>query len=149
SVLRAVGLASDTSKKREKGVDEVSVSASTNLASSEEIAEAIRLAPYVDIIKKNLGIEPVRESRVTVKDTRWIELTYRNTNPELAALIVNGIGEVFTKTNQEKRTGTSRKTNDFLQERIANLQSEIRAGEVKLFELSKTAGILRISANCI
>ncbi|MCA1625193.1 MAG: polysaccharide biosynthesis tyrosine autokinase, partial [Acidobacteria bacterium] len=143
SVLRAVGLASDTSKKREKGVDEVSVSASTNLASSEEIAEAIRLAPYVDIIKKNLGIEPVRESRVTVKDTRWIELTYRNTNPELAALIVNGIGEVFTKTNQEKRTGTSRKTNDFLQERIANLQSEIRAGEVKLFELSKTAGILR------
>ncbi len=143
SVLRAVGLASDNSKKREKGVDEVSISASTNLASTEEIAEAVRLAPFVDIIKKNLGIEPVRESRVTVKDTRWIELTFRNTNPDLAALIVNGIGEVFTKTNQEKRTGTSRKTNDFLQERIATLQSEIRAGEVKLFELSKTAGILR------
>lgn len=143
SMLKAVGLANEESKKKDKGVDEVMVSASSSLASSEEIAEAIRLAPYVDILKKYLGVEPVRETRATVKDTRLIELTFRHTNPELAALIVNGIAEVFSKANQEKRSGTSSKTNDFLQERIANLQSEIKAGEVKLFELTKTAGILK------
>jgi capsular exopolysaccharide synthesis family protein len=50
---------------------------------------------------------------------------------------------VFAKTNQEKRSGTNRKTNDFLQERVAQLQSEIKSSENKLFELTKTAGILK------
>nr|MDQ3040954.1 polysaccharide biosynthesis tyrosine autokinase [Acidobacteriota bacterium] len=112
------------------------------LASSEEIAEAIRLAPYVDIIKKNLGIEPIRETRATFKDTRLIDITFRHTDPELAAFVVNGIGEVFSKANQEKRTGTSGKTNDFLQNRIAQLQSEIKAGEERFFNDTKKAGIL-------
>ncbi len=143
SLLKSVGLAHDEEKKTDKTVEEVSVSASPTLASSEDIAEAIRLAPFVEIIKKNLVVEPVRESRATIKDTRLIEITYRHTNPELAALIVNGISEVFTKSNQEKRSGTSRKTSDFLQERIASLQSEIKAGEIKLFETTKNAGILK------
>ncbi len=140
SILKAVGLASDDVKKTTGGVDEVAVSPSSNLASSEEIAEAVRLAPYVDIIKKNLSIDPVRETRTTNKDTRLIDVSFRNTDPELAAYIVNGIGEVFTKTNQEKRTGTNTKTNGFLQERIATLQSEISGSENKLFNLNKDAG---------
>ena len=143
SMLKSVGLASDDEKKSDKTVEELSVSPSSGLASSEDIAEAIRLAPYVEIIKKNLIVEPVRESRTTIKDTRLIEISYRHTNPELSALIVNGISEVFTKSNQEKRSGTSRKTSDFLQERVANLQSETKAGEIKLFELTKSAGILK------
>lgn len=144
SMLKAVGLASDAPKKTSAGgVEEISVSASSSLASSADIAEAIRLAPYVDILKKNLGVEPVREGRVTLKETRLIEITFRHTNPELAAFVVNGIGEIFTKTNQEKRSGTSRKTNDFLQERVANLQSEIRTGEQRLNDLTRTAGILK------
>ncbi len=142
-LLKAVGLASDVKKKEAKGVDEVSISASTTLASSEEIAEAVRLAPFVDIIKKSIEIEPVRESRATYKDTRLINVAFRHTDPEFAALIVNGIGEIFAKTNQEKRSGTSRKTNDFLQERVAQLQSEIKSGENKLVELNAAAGILK------
>jgi uncharacterized protein involved in exopolysaccharide biosynthesis len=76
SLLRAVGLASDTTRKTGSsgGVDEVSVSPSTTLASSEDIAEAVRLAPYVDVIKRSLVIEPVREARATFKDTRLIEI---------------------------------------------------------------------------
>jgi len=147
SMLKAVGLASDTAKKTGSGVDEISISASTTLASSEEIAEAVRLAPYVDIIKKNLAVEPVRETRATFKDTRLIEVAFRHTDPELAAFIVNGIGEVFSKANQEKRTGTSGKTNDFLQNRIAQLQSEINEGEQKLFVKTKEAGILETNDN--
>ncbi len=142
SMLKAVGLASDAPKKTDRGIDEVSVSANPSLASSEEIAEAVRLAPYVDIIKKNLSVDPVRESRATFKDTRLIEVAFRHTDPEFAAFVVNGIGEVFAKANQEKRTGTNGKTNDFLQNRIAQLQSEIKAGENKYFELNKAAGIL-------
>ncbi len=143
SLLRAVGLNSDVKKKEPVGVDEVSGSAGTTLASSDEIAEAVRLAPYVEIIKKNFTAEPRRESRTTDKTTRLIDVTFTHTDPEFSALVVNGISEVFTKINQEKRTGTSRKTNDFLQERIAQLQSEIKSGENKLVELTKNAGILK------
>lgn len=142
AVLKAIGLASDVPKKKENA-DEVAVSNSSAVASSEEMVEAVRLAPFVDILKKSLTVEPVREARATFKDTRLIEIYYRHTDPELAAVIVNGIAGTFSKQNQEKRTGTSRKNNEFLDERIANLQTEIKAGEIKLVELSEDAGILK------
>lgn len=147
SLLRTIGLANDEKKKNEKGVTDVSVTASSSVASSEEIAEAIRLAPYVDIIRKNLGVEPVRESRATFKDTRLIDISFRHSNPELAAMIVNGISDVFTKQNQEKRTGKNVKTSDFLQDRVANLQSQIKADEIKLADLKKTSGIINLDEN--
>ncbi len=143
SVLKAVGLSGENKKKEEKGIGEVSVSFDTTIASSEEIAEAIRLAPYVDILRKNLGVEPVRESRATIKDTRLIDISFRNTDPELAALIVNGIAGTFTKSNQEKRFGSSRKSNEFLEGRIASLQGEIRQGQLRLEQLNREAGILK------
>jgi uncharacterized protein involved in exopolysaccharide biosynthesis len=133
SMLKAIGLASDP--KKDSNSEELSIAANSTLISSDEIAEAVRLAPYVDIIRKNMSVEPVRESRATVKDTRLIEISFRHTNPQLAAFVVNSIGETFVTANQNKRSGTSRKTSDFLQKRITDLQSEIRAGELELVDL--------------
>jgi capsular exopolysaccharide synthesis family protein len=142
SILKAVGLANSDDKKPEKNVGEVLPSQNSDLASNDEIAEAVRLAPYVELLKKNLEIEPVRESRVTVKDTRLIEVAFRHTSPELAAAIVNGICGTFTKVNLEKRTGTSKKTNDFLEERIATLQSDVKNDEQKLVDQKERSGIV-------
>ena len=144
-MLKAIGLASD-SKKDQKTSSDFEAS-SSNLVSADEIAEAVRLAPYVEIIKKNLTIDPVRESRVTVKDTRLIDLSYRSTDPELSAFVVNAIGETFTSFNQERRSGTSRKTSDFLTKRIADLQSEIASDSAQLVELKRSEGILPTSGD--
>ena len=143
SLLKSIGLASEESKKEDKKGDSASAKGNSTLVSAEEIAEAVRLSPYVEIIKKNLSVDPVRDSRVTVKDTRLIEINYSHTDPELAAFIANGIGETFSGQNQEKRGQTSRKTSDFLQTRISDLQGEIRSGEDKLVELKKSEGILK------
>jgi succinoglycan biosynthesis transport protein ExoP len=140
SMLKAIGLASDPTK-RDVSADETA--SASSLVSADEIAEAVRLAPYVDVIRKNIGIEPVRESRATVKDTRLIEVSFRSTNPELAAFVVNSIGETFVNSNQEKRTGSNRKTSDFLSTRIAELQSEIAGDEGKLVDLKQSEGILK------
>jgi len=140
SMLKAVGLASDEKKRTVDSSD--STLSDSSLASSDEVAEAVRLAPYVDVIKRNLAVEPVRESRATVKDTRLIAISFKNTDPQLAAFVVNGIAETFVNMNQEKRSGTSRKTSDFLGKRIADLQSEIKDDETKLVELKKKEGIL-------
>ncbi|CAN5383458.1 polysaccharide biosynthesis tyrosine autokinase [soil metagenome] len=139
SILRSLGLATDD-KKDKISAEPLGESA---LATTEEIAEAVRLAPFVDIVKKNLEIDPVREAQATVKDTRLIQLSFRNSNPELAAFVVNSIAETFTNVNQEKRSGTSRKTNDFLQERITSLQTDIKNDEQKLLDLTQNAGILK------
>lgn len=141
-MLKTVGLASEETKPEETA-GQVGTVPTTGLASSQEVDDAARLSPYVEVIRKNLSVEPIRESRATMKDTRLIEITWRHTDPKLAAAVVNAICETFTKQNQEKRSGTSRKTNDFLQERIANLQAEIKADEVKYVDLTRGAGILR------
>lgn len=141
SILRSVGLATDD-KKDPATAGDLGVGESS-LATSDDIAEAVRLAPYVDVIHKSLEIDPVRESRATAKDTRLIEMSFRHTNPELAAFVVNAIAETFTNVNQEKRSGTSRKTNDFLQSRIAGLQNEIQSDEEKLNKLTEKEGILK------
>lgn len=143
SVLRSIGLATEDGKDRDKSTQSESVAKDTSLATSEEIAEAVRLSPYVDLIHKNLVIDPIRESRATVKDTRLIGISFSHSSPELAAFVVNSIAETFTTVNQEKRSGTSRKTNDFLQERITSLQSEIQSDEEKLVNLTQNAGILK------
>lgn len=140
TVLRTIGLASEPAKAAPQDVTD---SFGNDLVSSDEVADAIRLAPFVELIKLNLTIEPVRESRATFKDTRLIQLSYRNTDARFAAFVTNAIGETFVNQNWEKRSGTSRKTNDFLQQRIADLQSEIRNDELKLVELKRTAGIIK------
>ncbi len=136
-VLKSIGLASGPPS----GDD--SKTADPSLATSEEIAEAVRLAPFVEVIRKNLTVEPVRDARVTVKDTRLIELKFSHTDRFLAAAVINDLAETFTVMNQEKRSGTSRKTNDFLQDRIASLQAEIKSDEEKLSELTAGIGILK------
>ena len=140
SMLKSIGLASDAPKTT---VNEDPLLKDTTLATSEEIAEAVRLAPYVDVIKKNISIEPVRESRVTTKDTRLIDVSFHSTSPNLAAHVVNGIAEIFTQTNLEKRNGTSQKTNDYLEKRIADLDTTVRNDEQRLVEMTQREGILK------
>jgi len=132
-LLRSIGLGSSPKP----------IVATDELKTSDEVAEAIRLAPFVEQIRSSISIDPVRDSRTTFKDTRLIEIAYRHTDPAFAALVVNGIGETFVNQNSEKRSGTNRKTNDFLQQRIADLQTEIRNDELKLVDLKQTAGILK------
>jgi len=143
AMLKAIGLASDEKKKANDPADPGL--GEDSLASSDQVADAVRLSPYVEIIKRSLSVEPIRESRATVKDTRLIQISFKHTDPRLAAFVVNGIAETFVNMNQEKRSGTSRKTSDFLGRRIAELQSEIKADETKLVELKKEEGILPTS----
>jgi polysaccharide biosynthesis transport protein len=145
SLLRSIGLASKPEKKDEKGVGEVTNSSS--IATGADIEEAIRLAPFVDILKKNMSADPVRESRVTNKDTRLIEITYKNNSPELAAFVVNGISDIFAKSNQEKRTKTSSGTSDYLQEKIATYQTDIKNDERNLLTQKQDAGRLDTGEN--
>lgn len=139
-LLRLVGLGGGDETKVDKDV--VPIVAASNSINGEELAEAKRMQPYVEVLQRDLIIEPVRESRSVYKDTRLIDISYQNTNPELAAQIVNTVAEVFSKSNEERRTGTSSKTNTYLKERTAELQSDVKRDEQQLVELRKKAEIV-------
>ena len=139
SILRSLGLATVDERKELSNVD---VSAAST-ASEAEMLENLKMLPYVELLKRGLVIEPVRESRSTIKETRLIEIAFQHTNSNLAAIVVNGVAHTFTKQNQEKRSKTSNETNDFLEEQVADYQTKVKEDEQSLAQLSREGGILK------
>lgn len=143
SLLRVVGLGQKEKPKTSN--EEIPLATSGGSASTaEDLAEIKRLAPYVEALQKGLKVEPVRESRLTVKETRLIDISFRHTDPVIAAKIVNAIADTFALANLEIKTQSNSTTSDFLQKRIAELQAEIRKGEERLNEYSKAKNIVTL-----
>jgi succinoglycan biosynthesis transport protein ExoP len=115
--------------------------------SSEDLAEAKRLAPYVGALQA-LKVEPVRESRAGYyKETRLIDITFQHGDPETAAKITNCVAETFVRSNLEKKNETNTTTSEFLSKRVAELQTTIRADEEKLVNYAKNNQILSLDAS--
>ena len=127
--------------------DVLPLSSSSALTPAQDQAEAERLSDYVDDLQETLRVEPVKETRLTVRETRLIDVSYRHTDPHLAAKIVNTIAETFVRQNDEKKTRTSGKTGSYLLMRIAELQANIRKKEEELISYAKSHQILSLDAN--
>lgn len=143
SILRTIGLGK---KDTPKGTaDEIPLASSSGSGSSAESLEEVkRLSPYVEALQRGLNVQPVREARLTVKDTRLIDVAFRHTDPVIAAKIVNAIVDMFSLSNLERKTESNSSTSEFLQKRIAELQAEIRKGDEKLLNYSKNHDLLTL-----
>ena len=141
SVLRMVGIRPNTPEpERPRTYERLTLSPAKGPATSaDNLEEVNKLAPHVESLKRLLEVQQV-------KDTRLIEINFTHSNPEVAAKVVNTIAEVFVLVNLEKKTETNSTTGDFLQKRIAELQSEIRTGEEKLINYAKNNQILTLDA---
>jgi capsular exopolysaccharide synthesis family protein len=128
--------------------DVLPISSSTQPTTiAQDQAEAERLSEYVTDLQETLGVEPVKETRLTVRETRLIDISFRHTNPQLAAKIVNTIAQTFVDENLEKKTENSGTTGSYLQKRIAELQSTIRGKEEELINYAKNHEILSLDAS--
>ncbi len=114
--------------------------------SREDLAEATRLSPYVEALRMGLKAEPVKEARLPIKETRLIDLTFSYSNPQLAAKIVNKIAHTFVVSNLERKTASNKSTGDILQQRITDLQTQIKEQENQLLEYAKNHQILSLDA---
>jgi len=142
---RILGLKPKTAPQSPSDVLPVTPSSSSPVV--QEQAEAERLADYVDDLQETLRVEPVKETRLTVRETRLIDITYRHTDAHLAAKIVNTIAQTFVDQNREKKIETSGTTGSYLLKRIAELQSTIRSKEEELINYAKNHQILSLDAN--
>lgn len=116
-------------------------------ATRDELAEAKRLAPYVEALQNNLEVEPVKENRLLVKETRLIDIRFKSNDPRVAAKVANTVAESFITSNLERKTETNSTTGGFLQKRITELQTQIRSGEQRLLEYARNRQILSLENN--
>ncbi len=142
SLLRMVGIGRNTPEPEvPRPAERLTLAASKDPAtSSDNLEEVNKLWPHVASLQRLLEVQQV-------KDTRLIEINFTHSNPEVAAKVANTIAEVFVLINLEKKTETNATTGDFLQKRIAELQSEIRTGEEKLINYAKSNQILSLDAS--
>ena len=148
TLRRMVGLGSQQPEAATKAQDQLPLT--TNVAQGtarEDLNEAKRLAPYVNMILGGLKVEPVKESRGYYKETSLIDIKYGHTDPQVTAKVVNAIAETYVYSNLEKRTEANSTTGDFLQKRIAELQQHIRTGEERLVNYAKNNQIISLDPN--
>ncbi|HYW71436.1 MAG TPA: polysaccharide biosynthesis tyrosine autokinase [Pyrinomonadaceae bacterium] len=119
-------------------------SQSSSSMTPQEQAEAERLADFVQKLQDTLKVEPVKETRLTVRETRLIDISYRDMNPHLAAKIVNSVAQTFVDENLLKKRENTGSTSTYLDKRIAELQSTIRAKNEELINYAKNHEILSL-----
>ncbi|HEU5459985.1 MAG TPA: polysaccharide biosynthesis tyrosine autokinase [Pyrinomonadaceae bacterium] len=148
TLRRMVGLGTQQPEAASKTQDQLPLT--TNVAQAtarEDLNEAKRLAPYVNMILAGIKVEPVKESRGYYKETSLIDIKYGHTDPQVTAKVVNAIAETYVYSNLEKRTEANSTTGDFLQKRIAELQQQIRTGEERLVNYAKNNQIISLDPN--
>jgi polysaccharide biosynthesis transport protein len=132
----------------ERGLREGEVVGSSLTGTSPEgLAEAARLAPYVEAIQDGLKVEPVKETRLPVKETRLINITFEHASPLVAARVANAVADVFVRQNLERKNEAGAATGGLLQQRIDELRSTIRGQEQQLLGYARDNQILSLDAS--
>ena len=115
-------------------------------SSPDNLEEAARLEPLVSSLQSGLKVDPVKEERLQYTETRLISIKFTHANPVVAAKVANAIANAFVLSNLEQKTKFTNTTGDFLQQRIAELQAQIRADEERLINYAKGHEILSLDA---
>lgn len=149
TILQMFGVAAPEKKEPEKQPNELTLTAVTApVSSSDDLAQAKRLAPYVTTLQTGLKVAPVRENRAAYdKETRLIDISYQYGDPDVAAKIANAVATAFVRSNLEKKNETNTSTSEFLSKRVAELQAQIRTDEEKLVSYAKNNQILSLDAS--
>jgi succinoglycan biosynthesis transport protein ExoP len=90
-------------------------------------------------LRGGLIVEPVRS-------TQLVNLTYRSSNPEFSARVVNGFAEAFIDWGIENRSTTAGNASSFLTSQIETLKKEIQGKETQLQAVSRTSDMVELDS---
>ena len=110
----------------------------------DDLNDAKRLEPWVEALTKGLKVEPIKETRTEVKETRLINISFNHTAPQIASKVVNAVADTAAIMNLERKAETTTTAAEFLQKRIAELQSQIRRREEELVSYAGNNQILSL-----
>lgn len=104
----------------------------SSTSAGDDLSDAKRLEPWVEALTKGLKVEPIKETRTEVAETRLINISFMHTAPQVASRVVNAIADTAATMNLERKAETTTVAAEFLQKRIAELQGQIRRREEEL-----------------
>lgn len=124
--------------------DVLPVSSSVAMSIRDDLRDAKRLEPWVEALTKGLKVEPIKETRTEVKETRLINISFNHTVPQVASRVVNAVADAAAIMNLERKTEATTVAAEFLQKRIAELQSQIRRQEEALVSYAEDNQIVSL-----
>lgn len=90
-----------------------------------EAAETRAQSRVIDRFLSDLTVSAVRYSRL-------VDVTFRSSDPGLAARVANTLADQYIKQSQELRSSTTREASDFLVEQLAEQRKKLEASEQAL-----------------
>jgi polysaccharide biosynthesis transport protein len=100
-------------------------------------AERARLTPYVHALMGNLKVEGVR-------DTRLLKLSFTHTDPEVTALVSNGVAQTFIDYSFQNKTQHINDASDWLENSTRKLKSRVEQAEQNLANYSSANNIFSL-----
>src|SRR5262245_54290901 len=100
-------------------------------------AERKRLWPYIQTLLDNLNVEGLR-------DTRLIRISFRHTDPDIAAAVADGVAYNFMQYNFQGKTERFRSASHWLEESTRKLRSQVERAQQKLVDYSKENNIISL-----
>src|SRR5215831_1142517 len=119
--------------------DSLSASASSGATERQgSPAESWRLAPFVEIFRKNLFVEPVLDARLKnysaepLSDTRLLKVAYTHPDPALAAAICNQLAQSLIIHNTENKSEKFKGASNWLDRSTRELKARAERAEQAL-----------------
>ncbi|MEO0281721.1 MAG: polysaccharide biosynthesis tyrosine autokinase [candidate division WOR-3 bacterium] len=114
----------------------------TQILRSRSLMERVNLSLKEDTILKQKGYTKVSASRQNlsinkIQDTYIIEVSYKSTDPFLAAYITNKIAREYYRMNLDAMRMTVSQVRIFLEEQLKKIESELNHSEILLRDYKK------------
>ncbi|MBW2351264.1 MAG: hypothetical protein JRF20_08775, partial [Deltaproteobacteria bacterium] len=88
----------------------------------------------IDCFLDNLIIQPI-------KDSRLVNISFENRNPELAATVANSVARAYVEMNLETKFGATKQAVDWLNRQIAGQKVKLEKSEQALQQYRVEAGL--------
>src|SRR5262249_17276659 len=96
--------------------------------------EGKRMAPYVGILRDGLTVKQIKTSNL-------VKLSFNHTDPEIAALVTNGIAQTFIDRSFYRKTEKYSNTSAWLNRSTRDLESQMQRAEQALADYTRANGI--------
>ncbi len=115
---------------------ESSAPRSTRGQSAAQVAAAQKAA-RVESFKAGLKVEPLKESRI-------LEVTYEDSNPELAARIINALVNNYTEFNFRSRYDFTRQASSWMEQQLDDLRKKVEKSQQALVDYERQNLIINV-----
>lgn len=84
-----------------------------------------KMLGYVDVFKSRLSVVPI-------KNTQLVRISYESSEPSMAALVANTVGEVYIQSQMRAKMGITEQASNWLNTRLSQLRVQLDDSEARL-----------------